>query len=190
MRDETKEALEFFVEKTERLQSLNLIKNPKQLSFRLSGDNNSTHVETTRPDDNDVQAYILTFRFFIDKKEHCSFQWLANNVLDDPGLSDEWKKKFRANREELNKYFDQLPAMQLARDDEKPLTRREIMDLFLFCDLSHATWNPENRRKFKNWTTEPWGKEFLTTQFIEILLVSFGAIQHIAHESRLELKNV
>ncbi len=189
MRVETKEALEFFIEKTERLQSLNLIKNPKRLSFRLSGDQNGTHVEATRPDDNDVQAYILTFRFFIDKKEHCSFQWLASNVLDDPGLSNEWKEKFRANREELNKYLDQLPAMQLSKDDEKTLTRREIMELFLFGDLSHATWNPENRRKFKDWTNENWGKEFLTNQFVEILLVSFGAIQHVANRSKLELEN-
>ena len=187
MRIETREALEFFVEKTERLKSLNLIKNPKQLSFRLSGDKNGTRVEATRPDDNDVQAYILTFRFFIDKKEHCSFHWLANNVLDDPELSDAWKEKFRATREELNKYLDQLPAMRLSKDDEKPLTRREIRDLFLFGDLSHATWNPENRRKFKDWTAENWEKEFLTTQFVEILLVGFGAIQSVANESKLEL---
>jgi hypothetical protein len=56
MKIETKEALEFFVEKPERLKSLNLIKNPKQLSFRLSGDKNGTYVEATRPDDNVVQT--------------------------------------------------------------------------------------------------------------------------------------
>jgi hypothetical protein len=188
MRIETKEALEFFVEKNERLKSLNLIKKPKQLGFRLSGDQNGTYFESTRPDDNDVQAYILTFRFFIDKKEHCSLQWLASNVLDDPELSDEWKEKFRATREELNKYLDQLPAMRLLKDNEKPLTRREIMNLFLFGDLSHATWNPENRRKFKDWTTENWGKELLATQFVEILLFGFRAIQCVANESKLELE--
>jgi hypothetical protein len=143
MRKETREALEFFIEKTERLKSLNLIKTPKPLSFKLSGNQEGMYLETTEPDDNDLQAYILTFRFFIDKKEHCSFQWLAHNVLDDSGLSNEWKEKFLATREELNKYLDKLPDMQLARDGEEPLTRRDIMNLFLFGDLSHATWTRE-----------------------------------------------
>jgi hypothetical protein len=103
-------------------------------------------------------------------------------------LSDAWKEKFRATREELNKYLDQLPAMRLSKDDEKPLTRREIRDLFLFGDLSHATWNPENRRKFKDSTAENWEKEFFTTQFVEILLVGLGAIQSVANQSKLELE--
>jgi hypothetical protein len=188
MRNDTKEALEFFVEKTERLGSLNIIKNPKELSLRFVTDENGTSIETTRPDDNDIQAYILTFRFFIDRKEHCSFFWLASNVLGDPELSDSWKEKFIATRDELNKYLDQLPPMRLSKEDEEPMTRRAIMNLFLFGDLSHATWNLENRRKFKDWTSEIWVKDFLTNQFVEILLFSFGVIQRIADESRLELE--
>jgi hypothetical protein len=188
MRNDTKEALEFFVEKAERLRSLNIINKPKELSLRFVTDEDGTSIETTRPDDNDIQAYILTFRFFIDKKEHCSFLWLASNVLNDNKLSDSWKDKFIATRDELNAYLDQLPPMRLSKEDEEPMTRRGIMDLFLFGDLSHATWNLENRRRFKDWTDQIWTKDFLTNQFVEILLFSFSMIDRVANESRLELE--
>jgi hypothetical protein len=191
MRTDTKEALELFIEKADKLKASNFINNPEQINFKWSWNDSDETLEIMGYDSQEVDAFILTFRFFIDQKEHCSFRWLANNVLDDPTLSENWKHEFGRVREALNQYLDQYPYIQVSRTDAVPMTRREIKNLFLFGDLSHATWNPENRKKFKTWMSSNLAtKGLLTTQFASILLETYSGIAYIAELSRSELQSL
>jgi hypothetical protein len=97
MRDETGQALALFVEKANRLLSgrfVQYIQEHGGPSYKISFERGKdTEVEIKAPDQEAIDAFILTFRFFIQKNERISFRGLTK-VLDDDGLSDEWKQGF------------------------------------------------------------------------------------------------
>lgn len=181
MRQDTLEAIELFVEKTEMLKSFDFVKFPKRAQFDWSWNEGDEKVEITGPRNQDVHAFILTYRFFFDEKEHCSFRWLAKNVLDDSSLSENWKNEFCKLRDSLNQYLDSYPSIRVTNDNNPtPMTNRQIKDLFLFSDLSHATWNMENRNKFKQWVSHDATKGLLTSQFYDILFITFDLVLKVS----------
>jgi len=189
MRQDTREAIELFVEKAEKLKSFDFVKFPQRVKFSWSWDQGKEKIEITGPKEQDIDAFLLTYRFFFDKKEHCSFRWLAENVLDDSGLSEHWKKEFRTLREKLNHYLDSYPAIRVTNAKNKlPMTNLQVKDLFIFGDLSHATWNKENRENFKRWMSHSATKGLLTSQFTDILFITFDLILKVSDLCQAEIK--
>ena len=93
MREQTKQALELFIEKADRLASSGYLDSIKKLNFKWQWEiEEGEKITIFGPDETQIQAFILTFRYFIQHNENCSFLWLANNVLDDPGLSEKLRK--------------------------------------------------------------------------------------------------
>lgn len=191
MIQETIESFELLIEKTEKLKSYNFIKNPKLSSFEWSDNDGNETLMINGHSDESIEAFILTYRFFFDKKEHCSFFWLFNNVLDDPGLSDNWKNEFCFFRQNLNKYLNSYPDFKVTNSFyQSPMTNKDILDLFLYCDLSHATWVPDNRKKFNKLMSTKISKGFFKTQFIVILYITFYEVMKLSELCELELKNI
>jgi hypothetical protein len=189
MRQDTFEAINLFIEKTEKLKSFDFVKFPKSPQFNWTWNLGNEKIEIIGPRDQDVDAFILTYRFFFDGKEHCSFRWLADHVLDDSSLSENWKNEFCKLRESLNYYLDSYPPIKVTDDNyPSPMTNREIKDLILFGDLSHATWNTKNREKFKRFMSHKATNGLLTLQFIGILYVTFDMIIKLSEFSKLELE--
>lgn len=190
MRQGTFEAIELFIEKAEKIKAVNFVTSPKLVQFDWSWNNGYESVNMTGPRSQDIDAFILTYRFFFDKKEHCSFRWLAENVLNDSGLSENWKKGFLELRDDLNCYIDSYPLIKVSNDNNRvPMTNLQIRDLFLYGDLCHATWKIENRQKYKQWMSHDATKALLTSQFIEILYVTLDVIVKISDLCKLELEN-
>ena len=189
MRQDTLEALELFVEKTEKLKFFDFVKFPQRARFTWSWNQGNEKIEIAGPRDQDIDAFLFTYRFFFDKKEHCSFRWLFEHVLDDPDLSEHWKEGFREVREKLNRYLDSYPAITVTNaENPLPMTNLQIRDLFLFGDLSHATWNMENRNKFKKWMSHGATKGLLTSQFIDILFVTFDLTLKVSDLCQVVIK--
>jgi hypothetical protein len=187
MRTETREALELFIEKAGRLQSLSFTESAEQAGFTWSLKQGETEsFETTGPDSEQIDAFVLTFRFFVQNNEHSSFRWLANNVLDDPGLSNHWKQEFRRTRRRINDYLDQCPPIRVVVGGAPPPTRREIMETFVYGDLSHT--NPSKRATLKEWIIRPSTLGLLKFEFIDTLRTVLDAIAYIAQLSKLELE--
>ncbi|MGB2964482.1 MAG: hypothetical protein WBB69_10910 [Anaerolineales bacterium] len=189
MRQDTFEAIELFVEKAEKLKTVDFVKSPKLAQFHWSWNQGNETVEITGPRSQDIDALILTYRFFFDQKEHCSFRWLAENVLNDSDLSEKWKNGFCELRDSINNYLDSYPSIKVKNDSyPSPMTNLEIKDLFLYGNLSHATWNMENRNKFKQWMSHRATKGLLTSQFVEILFVTLDVIFKVSDLCKSELE--
>ena len=201
MEEASREALELFVDKAADLAQCGYVKwlqssrgTALQISSELDG---SPVTQPTRPDRDATKALVLTFRFFIQKKDHSSFRWLANNVLNDSGVSDEWKQGLTKIHNELNAWLDRrsslneqyevesetrgLPAMQ-----EHSLTHHEIMDVFIYGDFAHG--GSPKRKAFKRWKANPVWFEMAQLEFDLVLIGALPAIWNVARLSKRELK--
>lgn len=186
MRNETRNALQLFIEKANELKAIKFAESAKQVNFSWSWKRDEEKVEVTGPDREEIAAFILTFRFFIQKNEHTSFCWLANNVLDDPGLSDHWKQEFREIRGRLNQYLDSSPSIQMFFKNDPPPTNRKIMDFFIYGYWAHA--NEVKRETVERWMSSPLAYGLITTQFIAIIRTSLEYITYMAQVSTSELE--
>jgi hypothetical protein len=201
MEESTREALELFVDKAADLAACRYVKwlqSNRGTALQISSEPDGSPVtQHTRPDRDATKALVLTFRFFIQKNEHCSFRWLSNNVVHDPGVSDEWKQGFTKIHNELNAWLDRrsslngqyevesetrgLPAMQ-----EHSLTHHEIMDVFIYGDFAHG--ESPKRKAFKRWKANSVWFEMAQLEFDYILIGALPAIWNVARLSEHELK--
>lgn len=189
MRDETRRAFELFVEKTNRLKSLNFNESLQDLKFNISwNQGEAIKVNLTGPTSEQVDAFVLTFRLFFQDNDQFSFRWLANNAMNDQGVSDHWKQKFSEARSEMNRYLDEYPSIQTIVRGDAPPMRRDIMFVFLYGDLAHV--NDDKRAMFRKWMSNPLISGVLQTEFIQILGVLFNrVIIFVADLCEAELKN-
>ncbi len=201
MREATREAFELFVEQERRLAGCRYYQwlqanrgTALQIGLHQDG---SLMTQHKRPDEDATQALVLTFRQFIQKDDRNSFRWLANNALDDPGLSEQWRQGFTKMRDELNNWLDSpsslrrryeretvtrgVPAMQ-----EGQLTKREIMDVFINGDYAHG--EPPKRKTFRRWKANPVWFQMAQFEFDYILMGALPAIWNVARLSDRELK--
>ena len=183
MREKTRDALSLFTEKSEKLLSLSFTKSvlAGETGVRVSGGTGKeTEVERRGPSEEAIDAFILTFRFFIQDNESTSFRSLHDTVLDDPGLSDGWKQEFLRVRTELNHYLDGPLGMNLIWNGKPVSCRREVLDVFVYGGLAHA--NARKRKIFEKWKSNP--VFFALLQF-ELVNTLFEALRAIAYISRL-----
>ena len=111
MRDVTKSAFESVVRNAELLKNYSFkeyIKNIRMVWTWHQDKPDELVIEG--PNREQVAAFLLTFRQFIQRKDRCSFRYLADNILDDPGISEEWKKEFTKLRKDLNNFLDVHPS--------------------------------------------------------------------------------
>jgi len=189
MRTKTREALDLFIKKAEKLQSLSFTRSAIEAGFTwYLKEGETTKFETTGPNSEQIDAFVLTLRFFIQKNEHTSFQWLAENVLDDSGLSGDWKQEFKRYRKQFNDYLDQLPPIQVVVAGASSPTRRDILNTFVHGDLSHT--NTNKREALESWIARPPSLELLKTEFINTLRVMLDIIVYVAESSNSELDRI
>lgn len=162
------EALSLFNQKVEKLESLSFISKAVEgtnasISWRESFDGyGDLSTERIGPTTESIDAFILTFRFFIQKNEICSLQNLSK-LYDIFLKNNELRIDFEKARSAINKFLDSGPQLDINFNGES-LTYRKIMDIIIFGDLSHA--NKEKKEKFKQWMNSP------LSSFIENALVS------------------
>lgn len=189
MRDETRRAFELFVEKTNKLKSLSFNEAVKNLNLNLAWKKGEAiSVTLTGPGSEQIDAFILTFRLFIQDNDQFSFRWLANNALNDPGVSDHWKNEFPKARIGMNRYLDEHPSIRITIQEDVSPTRRDILNVFIYGDLSHV--NNEKRVILSRWMTMPVVPGFLQMEFIQILgTIFYQIIIFVANLCEAELKN-
>jgi len=126
------------------------------------------------PDRDAIEAFILTFRFFIQNNEGCSFGNIGEtyNALDIP---QELKDKYNEARNHLNDYLDtEMPSIVI--NGEK-ITRRRLLDVFVYGGLAHA--NPEKKELFDAWMRIPFLSEYLQMSFVSILIDVVRVINYV-----------
>ena len=136
----------------------------------------------------EVDAFVLTFRFFIQNNENTSFQSLCNIVSGDPSLSSTFKNEILKVRTEFNEYLDLHPSVNLILNNEKITPKRIILDTFIYGDLAHA--NKQYRETMQKWKQNDTFFSVLYLEFGYILAESLAAIAYISQLAKEELAKI
>lgn len=133
-------------------------------------------VTSTRnlPDQDAIDAFVLTFRFFYQDNEKSSFRQLSKAYEELP-ISPELKKNFNDWRNGLNDYLDKKISITV---DSRHPSRRELLDIFIYGGLAHA--NPEKKTIYDEWKKVSFVYIFLETEFCSTLEDLLQAIRHFA----------
>jgi hypothetical protein len=188
VKQETRKNLELFIEKANKISSSRFVKffeeKGSRIQYSYTADT-GIRLETQFPENESIDAFILTFRFFIQDGDGISFRALANFVLEDPGVSEDWKQKFTSVRQSFAQYLDGYPTGRITWNGTT-YTRREIMETFIFGGLAHA--NPRLKETFDMWSSDPMGFPIFQMEFNNILMNTLVHIDYIAYWSNEELK--
>ena len=175
------------VEKANRLKSFKFDEHVRNigLGFKVTstGDGKSV-IEFGLPDDEKIDSFILTFRFFYQEGESISFSSISR-FLNDPELSSEWKNGVSKARKT---YFDYLKGYSEYTVElfEGHPTRREILDTVLYGQAAHA--NPEKLQRLRQWTADDIRANLLLQEFTGMLVQILVLIKYIGELSERELE--
>ena len=127
----------------------------------------------TGPNQEFIDAYLLTFRFFIQGNESVSFKNMGKN-FEYPEINQSYLHRFNEVREVLNEYLDGKTMFVVS----EPLTRRKLMETFIFGDLGHAN-REEKRNEFLKWSKNELMIELMKNEFRDILARVLIAINQV-----------
>lgn len=140
------------------------------------------------PNREQVAAFLSILRKFIQKKDICSFRYLADNTLDDPDVSDEWKAEFRDLRKSLNDFLDAHPSWMPVQFNKEPLvSRAEIIKIYISGMYAHD--EEDKRAVLERWR----GKTkilqgIFDTQFLQTVVGVSAAIVALGNLCAKELE--
>jgi hypothetical protein len=200
------ETLKLFNEKAETLKGYERFMesiHERKVEFKQTPETAGLGTITVQgPDNESIAACVLTIRLFIQNNDPISFGNMKK-IYDNLDTSQENKNEFNQIRDELNRYLDSgsplvmsnekaNPEMILANDlnerlaelsnasltSENRLTYREILDLFIYGDLSHT--NETKREKLKQLLSSSVGAAFAWYIFTGILIQIMRCIFAVA----------
>jgi hypothetical protein len=146
------EALRLFNEKADKLDRLSYTQwfrqNRGGFTVRNLG-GGLAKAEVRAPNDEAVDAFVLTLRFFIQNNESISISRIAD-LYEQSGLSVDLRERVANGRAELNKFLDSSSQITISGET---LAKRRILDVFLWGGLAHA--NVEKKKTFDQWVSDP-----------------------------------
>jgi hypothetical protein len=126
------------------------------------------------PDQENIDAFVLTFRFFIQNNELCSFANLAK-AYESASISDVHRTAFQIVRENLNSQLDGRCVVVEAHGID---TKRKVMKIFIFGGLSHA--NKGLKHVYDKWINDDRLRPLILLEFVLILRTFWAAIDFVA----------
>lgn len=189
MRDETKATLTLFVQTARRLSSTRFAKyleSGGKLSVTLRGGicvSEDNAIELRLPDDEDMQAFALTFRMFVQDRDGISIRELAKLADSDNGLSPEWQQRMKGTRAWLKDYLSQ-PTNVWLRDGSTP-NFQSVQETFLYGFVAHL--EKKYQPTLTLWESERAKYTILWLEFNAILAQSYYVIKDIALFTQQEL---
>lgn len=118
-----------------------------------------------------IDAFVLTFRFFIQKNEPISFFSMAE-AFELDFVSDDLKKEFFDAKNHLNSYLDANTMFKIGEH----ITRRELLYVFIYGELSHS--DKEKREKYSDWMSNEFLAAFMKNEFTSILFEVLNVISY------------
>jgi len=173
--DSTYPTLKRFIDKCSKLENSRFVKSISQ-EFRLGLNITSggpLKVTSIRPDQDNIDAFILNFRYFIQDNEPTSIRNLKE-FFNSSFVTKEEKNKFNSLRRNIQKYLSSSSNLAIF---EKEFSHGELMDTFIYGGISHATEVKE--QKFHSLMKREDAKEFFWHKFIIIISFMLNAIKYI-----------
>lgn len=143
------------------------------VSFKDIDKQPSFEVQRRGPDEESIDAFVLTFRFFIQDNEKTSFRNIAL-IYDMLPISEEKKNNFKEAREHINNALDTNSFLCI---DGVTLSFRHILETFIYGGLSHA--NEKKKKEYDVWMMNPFSNQIVTNEFVYILGQIFRVIFYI-----------
>jgi len=182
------ESLRLFNEKAERLlhsRYVTYLRETRKLSVSFNFKRGQEpKIERVLPDQDAIDAFVLTFRFFIQKREVSSFRHLAK-VYEKLPISPELKKNFVEWRKALNDYLDR--KVNCTIHGFTPTTR-ELMNTFIYGGLAHA--DPKLKVLYGEWKADMLVFPILETHFCGILERVLMAIVNVAEINKTAIEKL
>jgi hypothetical protein len=169
--DDHRERLRLFNELAEKLLGTSFVQNGTKLTITFE-EGKPLAVDLGGMDDESVDAFVLTVRFFIQDGDRISFRTIAE-IYEDPSLPAKLAEHFRAQRDKLNAYLD-APSPTTVN---VPRSRREVLDIFVYGGLAHA--NADKRRVFKEWRDHPVAWPLMQNEFAGSLYLLAECVSHV-----------
>ena len=170
--------LKLFNEKAKRLLESRFVKHilrSKKISFGVRAEKGKPiQISTTLPDQDSIDAFVLTFRYFIQNNERCSFGNLAK-TYSKSFIPKEMRKEYFEARKRLNDYLDSPASLKYG---DEPLSRRRVFDVFVYGGLAHA--HQKKKEVFSKWMENPIVRGFFEAEFASILFTTLRIIQYVA----------
>jgi hypothetical protein len=135
-----KVALRDFIAKARHLTTLSYTEQlNKPISASMAWKDNVVETSRVGPDEEALQAFLLTLRLFCQDNEEISLRNMANRV-SRLTLASDLKQEFLDRRDTLNAYLDHThgpPSFQIG--SSKPVTNRQIFEAFTYGKYAHLT---------------------------------------------------
>jgi hypothetical protein len=189
MEKETRMLLEQYIEKAHKLRDFEFVEHAKSIGRGWSAtknDNGEWVMEFGIPDVKEQDAFLLTFRMFVQKNESISFPNI-HGLLRDKGLSTELQEGIKSARQAYFNYLNGHSDYTVKLFDGHP-TRMQMLETVLYGGLAHGN-DLETVERFKNWSRDDIRANLLIQEFTAILLQILVFINHIAELSEKELES-
>jgi len=188
MRDETIRAFELVVKNAEILETYSFKENSGTIRMVWNWHQDKPEeLIIEGPNREQVSAFLLTFRQFVQRKDRCSFKYLADHVFQDSGVSDGWRTEFTKLRESLNEFLDVHPSFMPVQFSGEPMVcRHEILKTYISGMYAHEDDG-------KSELLDKWrGKHLVLqgifdTQFLQTVVGVYGAIVVLSKLCKKEL---
>lgn len=137
-------------------------------------------VERRGPDQESIEVFVLTLRFFMQDNEPSSLRNVGK-VYDAALVSSELKARFREARQALSDYLD---SETYHATQSRRLTNREILETFVWGGLAHA--NPQMKKRYDSWMSLGGFSEVFWNTLVVVLATFMKALAHI-HDINAEV---
>jgi hypothetical protein len=175
-------SLELFNEKALKLQQSTFLQSiiaaPPSLKLKGEKRRNGTFsmsAEAHGPTQESIDAFVLTFRFFIQDNEATSLHNIAK-LYERASLPQELRDRFNSARSAINELLDHPNLVNISHNGETP-SNRAVLNVFVYGGLAHA--NPDAYKTYKDWMSFPPSAVFFQTCFTSILSSVLEAIVFI-----------
>jgi len=170
--------LKLFNEKADKLLDsmfFKFIREKKEFAVKFSAKKGeAVRFETQLPDQHAVDEFVLNFRFFIQDNEKSSFRNMTR-LYEKLPVSQNLKSEFLKLANNLNDFLDSEPDVKY-RIFKEPLTRRNIMEVFIWGNIAHA--NQTKKQIFDEWKRDSIVFPMLEFSFSSILEAILRAIRY------------
>ena len=164
-------ALQLFNEKADKLEGLSFTKGLADSGVTISGKRGQpVQAQRNGPDDESIDAFVLTIRFFVQDNETTSFRNMAGLyaiISVDSDLVD----KLNDARTKTNAALDKPSPIKLNNTE---LTYRAIYEVFLWGGLAHA--NPNKKAVYDTWVPNLLLFPLLQNEFVYALGILLNMI--------------
>ncbi|HOO50556.1 MAG TPA: hypothetical protein PLK94_04620 [Alphaproteobacteria bacterium] len=178
------DAIKLFNKKYEKLENSRFIKFIENYGFspKLNVPEQKYIDGSKIPDDDSIDAFVLTIRFFIQNNESCSIYNLSKIYNSQTNISEENLNRFTELRKLLN---DNLDTPLWFTINKSKLTYRQILEGMIYSELSHS--NEKGHQEFSSIFKKTFlVKAMMKHEFIRVLMFMYGVISEI-HELNEEV---